>query len=205
MRRTRSWIIPLVVAASFAVSGIAWAEGRYRKIEAFFESIDFRINGQTTKVDKESLIYNGSIYVPLRTVSELLGAEPFWDATTRTVSLEFVGNDADMLGSAVEYGFYQYISMEHNRIVASLAQHLRAGDAAGIRADIEGWGRLRDIALDLKDERAADSFDKLMVAADVLRTGWANKNFEQYTVAWELLRSAYAELRGHLTEKLSEQ
>jgi len=204
MRRTRAWVVPLALAASLAVAGIAGAEGRYRKIEAFFEKIDFRINGQTTAAEKESMIYNGKIYVPLRTVAELLGAVPFWDSATRSVSLEFVGNDSDILGDAAEYGFYQYMSLEHNRIVASLARHLRAGDAAGMRADIEGWERLREIAVEIEDEEAADSFDKLMAAADVLRTGWANKNFEQYTVAWELLRSSYNELRGHLTEKLSE-
>src|SRR5690606_19095691 len=124
----RSWIIPLLLIASFAVSSLAWAEGRYRTIEAFFDTIEYKINGQSTSIQKESLIYNGSIYVPLRTISVLLGADPFWDRPTRTLSLDFVGDDSDALVNVSQYGLYQYISLEHNRIVASLTTHLRDGD-----------------------------------------------------------------------------
>lgn len=198
----KTWIIPLIVAASFAVSGLAWAEGRYRTIEAFFDSIEFRMNGQAAIVHKESLIYQGSIYVPLRTVSELLGAKPFWDAATRSVSLEFIGDDADALLRAANNGVYQYVSLEHNRIVSSLTNHLRDGDAAGIRSDIDAWSRLRDIASEIGDKAMADTFNKLMAAAEVLRGGWSTKNFENYMVAWELLRGSYEELRGQLQSRL---
>ncbi|HZG56047.1 copper amine oxidase N-terminal domain-containing protein [Paenibacillus sp.] len=201
--RRKAWVIPLMVAASFAVSGLAWAEGKYRTIEAFFDRIDYRINGQAAAVRKESFIYNGSIYVPLRTVAELLGAKPFWDAATRSVTLEFVGDDIDALLGAANEGMYQYISLEHNRVVESLATHLRSGDAAGIRADIEAWAVLRDVSLEIGDEDMADSFAKLMAAAEVLRSGWASKTFEDYMVAWQLLRGSYEELRGLLQSRLA--
>ena len=46
--------------------GVAWANGQYRTIEVFFERIHVALNGQESELSKDSIIYDGSVYVPLR-------------------------------------------------------------------------------------------------------------------------------------------
>ncbi|MCI3922535.1 copper amine oxidase N-terminal domain-containing protein [Paenibacillus sp. TRM 82003] len=202
MRKT--WVVPLALAASLAVSGLAWAEGRYRTVEALMGSITFNVNGEHARYERDSIIYNGTIYVPVRSISEMLGASVGWDPDQRTVSLDFLTFQYGSVLDASHDVVYQYVAMENKKIVQSLTEHVRAGDVDGMRKDNEAWEKLEDIARDVGDPLMADYFAKMIAATEVLRTGWATKNFDDYLIAWALFESNAEALLDHLNERLGE-
>ncbi|MCL2146341.1 MAG: copper amine oxidase N-terminal domain-containing protein [Synergistaceae bacterium] len=57
----------------------------YKTIDASFNEISLYLNN--IKVDKETLLYNGTTYVPLRAISEILGLEVEYDYETKSVYL----------------------------------------------------------------------------------------------------------------------
>lgn len=56
-----------------------------QNVQAILKKIDIVINGQKTNID--SLIYNGTAYVPVKVISEMLGKEGQWDEKTNTASV----------------------------------------------------------------------------------------------------------------------
>lgn len=200
--RLQKWVIPVVIALSLLVSGVAWAKGKYQRIEVFFDSISLQINGRLSPMSEDSIMYNGSIYVPLRNVSEVLRAEVGWDARTRAVSLEFLQDNSDLVIGASQDGVYQYVALENNRIMKMLTTHLKANDTKGMRGDIESWGTLRDLSGDIEDEQMASYIEKMMSSAELLRSGWESKQFDQYTLAWSVFKDNATRLNEHIKVKL---
>ena len=56
-----------------------------QNVSAILQQSNLLVNGQPTTA--ESLNYKDTTYVPLRKISELLGAEVFWDAKTQTIKI----------------------------------------------------------------------------------------------------------------------
>ncbi len=198
----KRWVVPLTLVASFAVSGLAWAEGRYRTIEAMFGTVTFDINGEAARDERESIIYEGRVYVPIRSVSEMLGADVAWEPASQTVALDFKNFDYGSVLTRSNRSVYQYIAMENKKIVQSLTEHVRTGDTAGMRDDLVAWAELETIATKIGDAEMADYFAKLISSTEVLRSGWEGKQFDNYLIAWALFESSAEALLKHLNGKL---
>lgn len=56
-----------------------------KKIEVIFNSINIMVNGEKVKAD--NLVHEGTTYVPLRDISELLGKEVTWIGETKTAHI----------------------------------------------------------------------------------------------------------------------
>ncbi len=56
-----------------------------KTIEVAVNSINLMVDGE--KVDIDNFIYNGTTYVPMRAVAEMLGKYVNWDDTTKTASI----------------------------------------------------------------------------------------------------------------------
>jgi hypothetical protein len=56
-----------------------------KKIDAYFGRVKLVVNGKN--VDKETLVYDDSTYIPLRAAAEVLGVEVEWDEKTGTAIL----------------------------------------------------------------------------------------------------------------------
>lgn len=56
-----------------------------KKIEVVFNAISLEVNGEKIKAD--NILYEGTTYVPLRTISELLGNEVTWIKETKTAQI----------------------------------------------------------------------------------------------------------------------
>ena len=59
-----------------------------------FDSADVKVYVNGMRVDQPAYIQDGSTYIPLRAVSETMGAEVEWDAKTRSAYVSFTEDDA---------------------------------------------------------------------------------------------------------------
>ena len=59
-----------------------------------FDSADVKVYVNGMRVDQPAYIQDGSTYIPLRAVSETMGAEVTWDAKTRSAYVSFTEDDA---------------------------------------------------------------------------------------------------------------
>lgn len=67
-----------------------------KTIEVIFNSVNLTVNGQ--KVQADNILYKGTTYVPLRSVSEALGKDVGWDQATMTASI----NDKETINTPAE-------------------------------------------------------------------------------------------------------
>lgn len=79
-------IITTIIMNSFTV----FAETA-DKIDVVFGRIVLMVNGE--KINKETLLYNGTTYVPLRASAEILGKEVAWDSTSNTAYIDEKGTN----------------------------------------------------------------------------------------------------------------
>jgi hypothetical protein len=59
-------------------------------------SADSLVNGAQMSLDAPPRVFNGVTYVPLRFVSEAMGAQVMWDNTKRTVVIQAGDNVAEV-------------------------------------------------------------------------------------------------------------
>ncbi len=92
MKKTLKGFLAGMVTAALVVAPIfSYAEGG-QNIEAFFNRVKLVVNGQPSA--SETLLYNGTTYVPLRAVTENLGATVNYDAATKTASINMPNTSA---------------------------------------------------------------------------------------------------------------
>jgi len=83
-KQLQGFIIGVIITAMILTS-TSFAETIKQTIEVVFNSINITVNGE--KVEADNILYNGTTYVPLRAVAEMLEKEVGWDQETRTVSI----------------------------------------------------------------------------------------------------------------------
>ena len=80
---SKGFIMGLLVAT--LLMNVALGETVKKTIEVVYNSVNLTVNGK--KVDADNILYNGTTYVPLRAISEMLGKEVGWDQATSTASI----------------------------------------------------------------------------------------------------------------------
>ncbi len=78
----KKFVAGFVCCAVLAASTSVFAEGITKTIDAVFGQVKLVVNG--TPVEQETLLYNGTTYVPLRAAAEALGQEVSYDDATKT-------------------------------------------------------------------------------------------------------------------------
>jgi len=73
-------IICLVMVSSFVMG-----DSVEESITVLFNSINITVNGEA--VQSDNILYEGTTYVPLRDVAEMLGKEVSWDGETKTAGV----------------------------------------------------------------------------------------------------------------------
>ncbi|MGB9825383.1 MAG: stalk domain-containing protein, partial [Desulfofundulus sp.] len=85
MRRAR-WTALLLVVAVLGVYGIAQGASFTKTVKAVYRNISIIVDGKAAAAaEEEPFIIDGRVYVPLRYVSELVGAQVSWDGTNNRV------------------------------------------------------------------------------------------------------------------------
>ncbi|CAN7747491.1 stalk domain-containing protein [Paenibacillus sp. LjRoot56] len=77
------------VLISLLVGGSALAAGYKSTIEVLFNNVNLTVNGK--KVASDNILYNGTTYIPLRDVADLLGKKVGWDQASNTASINDPG------------------------------------------------------------------------------------------------------------------
>lgn len=193
-----------IAAGLLLFGGVTWAAGRYERIEVYFERIYVAINGQQSQLSRDSIIYNGSVYVPLRSMGELLSAEVSWSNEDRTVHLDFLKDRKGEVYQASTQGIYQYIAIEHNRLLSEMIRYFKADDMSSMKNVIQEYVHLESVATNLQDENMALTFEKMSAAIELVRSGWETKKVDDYALAWTIFYNNADELNKDLKAKISE-
>ena len=73
-------VLCLVMVGSFVLG-----DSVEKSISVLFNSINITVNGEA--VESDNILYEGTTYVPLRDVAEMLGKEVSWDGETKTAGI----------------------------------------------------------------------------------------------------------------------
>ncbi|WP_054742874.1 copper amine oxidase N-terminal domain-containing protein [Cellulosilyticum ruminicola] len=88
--------ICLAFGLGTALCATAVSAANYTKtITATYRNIDVTYNGASKTLSAEPFLVDGSTYVPLRAVSEIMGADVKWNGTTNTVTITNAAGSAD--------------------------------------------------------------------------------------------------------------
>ena len=82
-KKSKAGIAILIIA--LILSTLTFASGTSKTIVALFNSVNLTVNGN--KVNAETIVYNGTTYVPLRAAAEMLGKDVGWNQATQTASI----------------------------------------------------------------------------------------------------------------------
>lgn len=74
-----------VVAIAMLLTTTLYGAQITKKIEVVFNSINIKVNGE--KVEADNIVHEGTTYVPLREISELLDKEVIWTGETKTAEI----------------------------------------------------------------------------------------------------------------------
>lgn len=93
-KELKGFIVGVTITSilSFGFSGLA--DTTWKTIDVAVNSINLKVNGKAVTTD--NFVYDGTTYVPLRAVGDMLGKNIVWDDTTKTAEV----NDKDYVESS---------------------------------------------------------------------------------------------------------
>lgn len=91
----------LGVVITTLLMGTAFGVSVSESITVVRNSINLTVNGQ--KVNADNFVHEGTTYVPLRAIGEMLGKDVGWNAATRTASINDKGSSVSVSTEPVLY------------------------------------------------------------------------------------------------------
>lgn len=88
MKKSKSFIMGLIVG--LMLTSAVFASSEY--IQAKFTDFNLIINGKQKVLQTKPLVYNGTSYLPVREISNLLGYDVTYKSDTRTIILDSAKN-----------------------------------------------------------------------------------------------------------------
>ena len=86
MKSVKHFVVGLIIGA-FIVSPLTVSAKTLQKVEAYFAKFNFIINGEVKTLEVDPLVYQGSTYLPVRVVANMLGYDVVYRADSRTIEL----------------------------------------------------------------------------------------------------------------------
>lgn len=123
MKKEFKGFIVGIILASILMSSVVFSEGIRKSIDVVVNSVNLTVNGN--KVNADTILYNGTTYVPLRSVAEMLGKEVGWDGNSNTASI----NDKGFVNNAVKQPIIQTTS---NNVSAPTMFNYNVNSADGV-------------------------------------------------------------------------
>lgn len=157
-RELKGFVVGVIVTV--LLTSTALAEPVTKTIQVVFNKIKLEVNG--TKVNADNILYEGTTYVPLRKVAEMLGKHVGWNAETNTAIISDTpitqSNKEDNKDVAIVFGdedFEKYIRLLIDKpkgpIMKSDVKHIKSIDLSSIKVSslkgIEHFTNLRMLNL----------------------------------------------------------
>ena len=200
--KRKLWVSGIALVLLF--TGVAVAKGQYKKIDAFFDSFGIQINGQSSSKQASGFIYEGTIYLPIRTMAETLGGEITWDSADRSVAIDFLAPMDDDVLTAANVMIYQYVAIEKNQIMKNLVSNIKNKSFAGIKADLQRLQQLEDFSENINDTELQQLISRMVFSGEVMRSSLEKNAGKDYALAAELFAEAEQELTMLLISKLNQ-
>ena len=145
-----SFFAGIGVALMLFCTAPVFADSVAKVIEVYENTVNIIFKGSGEKID--NFLYNGTTYVPLRQVSEMLGFDISWDEATRDITIDIPISDSEVAltinGSPITYGKYRvaynsvknyYKNMGKEPSVADIKKELETSlvQVAALKQDAE--------------------------------------------------------------------
>lgn len=90
----KSGIKGFIIGVAFAITffSLVFADSTLQTIEVMFNRINLEIDG--VKINADNILFNGTTYVPVRTVAEIFGKGVLWNSETHTVSINSINTSS---------------------------------------------------------------------------------------------------------------
>ncbi|GIO36870.1 hypothetical protein J41TS12_17310 [Paenibacillus antibioticophila] len=99
MKRVMYTLLTLCIGIVIGTTSTTMAAPLKQYVQASFEKITFIVNGEEKELDADPLVYQGSTYLPVRTVLNVLGYDVGYKADTKTVTAD---KSIDLLSEEIE-------------------------------------------------------------------------------------------------------
>lgn len=101
MKRIRDISIGFLVCFVLMTTTPVLADSIIQKIDVILNSVQVQVDGE--KLDTNSILYNGSTYLPMRTVAEAVGKDVEWNEDTKTANIIYK-NETDTVINKTKEG-----------------------------------------------------------------------------------------------------
>lgn len=85
MKKLKTMIIGIVIGLLIGTAGTALAASE--SVQATFQKFNFKVNGEELQLEADPLVYQGTTYLPVRVVANMLGYDVTYKADSRTIEL----------------------------------------------------------------------------------------------------------------------
>lgn len=194
----------LTLTATFLAGGYAAATGQYKTIKVYMEKVGIRLNGQQAAVQPDAISYNGTIYVPIRSVGEALGGEVSWDSANRAVDIDFARSMGGNVLLVANRSIYQYMLIEKNQVMEQLVSLIEKKNYGGMTKPISRLQALQQLAIGIGDDKLESYISQMAFSADVIRSGLQSHTGKDYDIAVELFLKTETNYTDYLGERLGE-
>jgi len=87
LKKNITLIIIIVLTLSLFLTSMAFADGTFKNLKAWFGDIKIFVNNKQVQMDVQPFIVDGTTYVPVRALSNILNQEVAWDGTNRRIDI----------------------------------------------------------------------------------------------------------------------
>lgn len=85
MKKIRNIFIGILIGCVFIMTAPVLADSLFTKIDVVLNGVNVQLEGQNVEVN--SILYNGTTYLPMRKVAELVGKDIEWTQQTMTANI----------------------------------------------------------------------------------------------------------------------
>lgn len=143
-------VIGLVLGLLIGISGTAIAATN-ETVQAVFAKFKFIVNGEEKELEADPLVYQGSTYLPVRVVANLLGYDVTYKADSRTIELNSKQGVDDSMTNTVLTG--EWISL---RQLAANGIEVTVGPEHNVLTIRNGENKVQFLTTDIVEGQTAE-------------------------------------------------
>ena len=140
----------IVFAGTIALTSVVYGSTLTKKIEATFRNIKVYYNNQPKTMAQEPFIYEGSVYLPVRAVGELVNKNIEWNSSTNSI---FVSDKAAVVpvpDTSIQQLQSEVAAKNFEIAKINAEKSLLEAKVKELEANVKETGKTGDIATTLK-------------------------------------------------------